>query len=142
MGDACRHSHGGTVPGLPGWVCGQCWQNLDERPKRYGMEATIRGEKGHGPRQIIIWQAAESRSAEGMTLGQFVLAVAQRFAVKGRLNRASAMELALSSLRGLREVDAIGEFGSPASEWSREAAQDIADEEMTYWDADGDMRNG
>lgn len=141
MADPCKHLHGGVVPGLPGWVCGQCWNILAERPKRYGMVSIALGsDPGSAPRQRqeVIWQAEERRSAEGLTLGQFVVLVAQRFAIRGRMNRAAAMEMALSTLRSCAEMDVIGEFGDPASEWSRGAATDIADEEMSYWDSDGD----
>lgn len=142
--DTCQHQHGGSVPDLPGWVCGQCWTVLEERPKRYGMVNVALGDKpGSSPRQRqeVIWQAEERRTAEGMTLGKFLVAVAQRFAIRGRMSRADAMEMALSVMRGLAQMDAIGDFGSAASEWSRDAAQDIADEEMTYWDHEGGKGN-
>ena len=52
------------------------------------------------------------------------------------MERAAALELALTIMRSLREMGAIGDFADQASEWSRDAAKDIADEEMTYWDDD------
>lgn len=136
----CGHLHGGTVPGVPGWVCGQCWHILPDRPRRYRM---VMPTGGGGPRsqpgaarQEIDWMAGELRTVSGMTLGDFVVALAQRFAVKGRMERAAALELALTIMRSLREMGAIGDFADQASEWSRDAAKDIADEEMTYWDDD------
>lgn len=137
--DTCQHKHGGAVPGIPGWVCGQCWTILAERPKRYGMvNVALGGDPGSAPRQRqeIIWQAEERRTSAGMTLGAFLIIIAQRFAVKGRVDRAGSMELAIGAMRALLDLGPEFEFADPRSEWSREAAIEIADEEMSYWDQD------
>lgn len=143
--DTCKHIHGGTVPNLPGWVCGQCWRNIEERPKRYGMVSvtSVKGSDEPAYRQEIIWMAEERRAESGLTLGEFLVALAQRFAVRSHMERSSAMDLALSTMQSLSEVGAIGEFADPVSDWSREVANDIADEEMSYWDNDeGEEANG
>lgn len=138
----CQHLHGGSVPGHIGWVCGQCWNTLESRPRKYGPAPLQSGGTGAGSRQQIIWQADERRTSHGMTLGQFLIIIAQRFAVRGRLDRASAMELALSAMRALMDLGPEFEFADSRSEWTREAAIDIADEEMSYWDSDREEANG
>lgn len=142
----CLHVHGGAVSGHPGWICGQCWQIIPDRPRRYEMRpAPIDvATRGSAPlfRQEVTWQAEERRSAQGLTLGDFLIALAQRFAIRARIARDEAMEIALETMRSLRDMNTIGEFADPDSEWSRDAAKDIADEEMTYWDQEGGGSNG
>jgi len=128
------------VPGHIGWVCGQCYQTLESRPAKYGMVAT--GGYPNGSRQQIIWQADEKRTKDGMSLGQFLSIIAQRFSVKGRIDRAGAMELAIAAMRALRDLGEEFEFADQRSDWSRAAAIEIADEEMSYWDNEGGSSNG
>lgn len=127
----CQHLHGDQVPDLFGWVCGQCFTVLEDRPKRYGMtpQSNISGDKYLVARQQIIWQAEILKSAEGTTLSVFLGAVAKRFMRKGGLDRESAFSAALDAVKGL---DAV--FGQADFDWSRASAVDVADEEMTYWD--------
>ena len=145
MADACDHPHGGEVPGLPGFVCGKCWSLLEKRPVRYGM-VTLHGVAvagGSEPliRQDIIWRAPERTGDGGITLGQFVVALAQRFSIRASMQRPVALVMALGVLRDLASAGVIGEFGDQECEWSRGSAKDIADEEMAYWDQDGGVGN-
>lgn len=142
MADPCTHQHGGSVPGHIGWVCGQCWTTLEARPKKYGPVINAGGSRGSAPLQQIIWQADERRTAAGMSLGAFLIIVAQRFAVRGRLARAESMQLAIGAMRGLLDLGPEFEFADPRSDWTREAAIEIADQEMSYWDGHGGAANG
>lgn len=137
----CDHPHGSSVPDLAPWICGRCFAKLHDRPTRYTMVpnlAVIGAQRGDVPamRQEIVWQAAERVSADGTTLAKFLRAVARRFMRRGKMDRHDAYEMALTVTK-LLEV----EFGSAAECWSVEAAHDLADEEMTYWDQDGDGSN-
>lgn len=138
----CKHEHGDTVSPLMGWVCGQCFKVLDDRPKRYAMvgikvPADWDGKIHSGMRQEIVWQADVRKSAEGTTLSAFIAAVARRFERRGGLDPQDAYQQALDAIK-LMEV----EFGHPDYDWSRLSAIDVADEEMTYWDHDETAGNG
>lgn len=122
--DSCNHKHGDNIPALMGWVCGQCFKVLGNRPKKYGTAGCSRG-----PRQEIVWQADVLKSAQGTTLSTFVTAVARRFERRGGVDKETAFLMALEAVAGIGE-----QFGSPDCDWSRMSAIDVADEEMTYWD--------
>lgn len=122
----CQHKHGDHVPALMGWVCGQCWTVLHDRPKRYGMK--IRSEDPQGVQEII-WQAEIRKSDDGTTLSTFLRSVARRVSHRSGMAKEDAYQVALEAARML-EV----EFGHPDYDWSRTGAIDIADEEMSYWD--------
>lgn len=36
MTEPCKNEHGGHVALAAGWVCGQCWRIIGERPVKYG----------------------------------------------------------------------------------------------------------
>lgn len=122
----CPHKHGDQVPALMGWVCGQCWKILPERPTKYGMHPPGYGAES---RQFIKWRAEIRKSADGTTLAIFLKAMARRITHRSGLVGEDAYQAALEAAR-LLEV----EFGHPDYDWSRLGAIDIADEEMTYWD--------
>lgn len=136
----CKHEHGSQIDQLMGWLCGQCFKILPERPKRYGMITVFDAEFEDGPappaRQEVVWQAGDRVSAEGTTLAVFLAAVADRFETRGGLDKEAAYLAALEAIKAL-EV----EFANPSEDWSIESAHDTADEEMSYWDNDGDMKN-
>lgn len=127
MKQNCQHEQGDRVPEL-GWVCGQCFKVLDQRPTRYGMRTRL-GMKGR--RQEIVWQAKIRTSAEGTTLSQFLKFMAKQYQRRAALGVHESYRMALENLRFLEE-----EFGCPHMIWNRSAAIDIADEEMSYWDHD------
>lgn len=134
---ACKHEHGDNVAPLMGWVCGQCFEVLAERPKRYRMvgikvPANWDGKRYGGDRQEIAWQAEVLKSSDGTTLSTFIAAVARRFELRGGLDKDAAYLAALDITKML-EVP----FGHPDYNWSRMGAVDLADEDMSYWDHDG-----
>jgi len=136
----CKHLHGGHIGALDAWVCGQCFQLLAGRPKRYGIVGPPGTKKTDAPRarQQIVWQAETRKSPEGTTLDQFLRAMARRFMSQCKdLDQREAHKLALDALKGME-----AEFGHPDYDWSRASAIDIADEEMTYWDEAEEQGNG
>lgn len=132
----CKHTHGARVEGLGCWVCGVCFQTLDQRPVKYGLgTAAIRGTDGPKSHpQIVTWKAEIRKSRDGTTLNSFLAAMARRFMSRDKtLDRREATRLALDT------TSAIGvPFSDPDHDWSRTAAIDIADEEMSYWDCEPD----
>lgn len=134
----CKHEHGDTVKALGAWVCGQCWQVIGERPKRYGplpftrpSDDAVRVEV----RQEIVWRADVLKSADGTTLDTYLKAIARRFQHRDKtLTDYEAHKLAIEEARGIGEP-----FGHPDYDWSRMGAIDVADEAMTYWDCDEAM---
>lgn len=129
----CKHEHGAKVDGLNSWVCGQCFEMLPSRPKRYQTYTTVADADGpRAPRQEVIWEAAVRRSEEGLNLDQFLASMARRFMKQDEsLDTFEAHKLSLDVVRSLDL-----EFGDPDIEWSRVGAIDIAEEEMTYWDGE------
>ena len=128
----CKHQHGAHVAALGPWVCGQCYQILSARPARYGMVRNpLHGMTDRAEvRQDVVWVAEVRKSPEGTTLDVFLRAVARRFMSRCKeLDKREAYKAALDALRGQE-----AEFGHPDYDWSRAAAVDVADEEMTYWD--------
>lgn len=141
---SCDHKHGDFVPELFGWVCGQCYRIIGERPTKYSM-VRVYAETNYGDvvpngsptsRQEIAWQAEILKSDQGTTLSTFLDAVARRFEKRGGLDRKDAMDTALESLRMME-----AEFGDKDYDWSRMSAIDVADEDMSYWDYDEPMGN-
>jgi hypothetical protein len=136
----CKHEHGDNVEPLMGWVCGQCFTIIGDRPKRYGfINAGLLGfdaVKG-GELQEVVWMADILKSAEGTTLGVFLAAIARRFERKGGLDRTAAYAAALDAAKMIEAP-----FGHPDHDWSRASAIDIADEDMSYWDCDVAGGNG
>lgn len=145
---ACRHDRGDYV--LTYWLCAECFQKLQERPKRYKMVSSgalcYRNEDGPEvtsplpKRQEISWQAIIAISKEGITFGRFIGMVAERFVRRGRLRKDEAIDMAIEALRGLHNLG--DKFGDKDFSWDREAANQIADDEMSYWDCDGAGGNG
>jgi hypothetical protein len=135
MKGQCKHRHGDNINPL-GWVCGQCFNILEERPKTYGMVSGTLGVDGEyktHPIQQIVWMAEIKVSEQKTTLSDFVSAIARRYQVKGLLGEHESYLMALESMKNNEE-----EFGDEKSDWSRVSAIDIADEEMSYWENDGD----
>lgn len=136
----CKHQHGDEVPYL-GWVCGQCYRKLDERPKRLEMVSLVPSEWDTGgtpppKRQDVVWQAEIKVSDDKTTLSKFIKFCAKRFMRRGGLDIEAAYEAALEALRMMDE-----EFGDDSVDWSRSGAVDLADEEMQYWDCDTAVGN-
>lgn len=136
----CKHQHGDQVSELMGWVCGQCWQILPERPKKYGLRVRMPRhlvpDAPHCPQEII-WQAEIRKSEDGTALSTFLRSVARRICHRSGMSKHDAYQAALEAVR-LMEV----EFGNVDYDWSRAGAIDIADEEMAYWDEEPTGSNG
>jgi len=130
---SCKHRHGDYVKPLGGWVCGQCFKILPERPQRLGMvrlpdHICFDGPVARGDRQDVVWQADIRKSKEGTTLAVFLAAMARRFIWWGwAKGQADGHKYALESLKMMGE-----EFGAPDYDWSRTSAIDIVDEEISY----------
>jgi hypothetical protein len=135
----CDHQNGGAVIGV--WVCGDCWAKLGSRPTRLGM-VQIRAEGGRGEsrnpimRQEIVWQA-QIATACGFTISQFIDALARRFMSRcADLTLHDASDFALDAARSL-EVP----FGHADYDWGANGAEELADDEMQNWDAEGGSSN-
>ncbi len=131
----CLHLRGDHIEAMGYWLCGDCWEKLASRPTRYAM---ITGSDRSGPpRQEISWQAEVVKGPEGVTLGAFIRTMAKRFQRKSRgLSDEDAYACAISALQHFGD-----KFGDPAFDWSHAGARELADEEMTYWDADSSVPN-
>ena len=132
----CRHEHGDMVNGY--WLCGQCYTKMAERPSRLVMEPIINVSEGETSRQIAVH--AEIRTAEsGLTLSEFIRLMAMRLITRnaGAMHMSDAIDYAAEVLKMAGD-----EFGSPDLGWDTACAWDLVDEDMSYWDGDGDGRNG
>lgn len=132
----CKHQHGDMVSGY--WLCGQCFQKLPDRPVRYVMEPAVPAGDPGRRRQMPVY--AQIRTTEsGMTLSQFVSAVARRLVAQtlGGLTMDDAIDYAVDLLK-LDEV----EFGSDDRDWSVAAACELVSEDMQYWDTAEQLSNG
>lgn len=132
MSDAlpCKHYHGDFIKPLGAWVCGQCFEMLAERPKKYKMTLTAHAT---ATRQEIIWQAEVRRSQEGTTLSFFLRIMVKRYQymVTG-MRRPDAYKTALDCLKSL-SVD----FGHSDFCWTRSTARELVDEDISYWEQTG-----
>lgn len=135
----CKHRMGGPVHHFGLWVCGVCWHKLEQRPKTYGPNPDflggIRGVRGSAPPQIIVWQA-EHRYAHGNDINSFLKHMAAYFTAKGGVPETEAYDMALSIMQTLGET-----FGDADFDWTKAGAEEVAREEMTYWETDGDDRD-
>lgn len=133
----CGHKRGDWISEMGFWLCADCFARLDGRPTHYGMVASPFGAEGGSIpryRQEIVWQAVIAEST-GVTLNDFLRTMSRRFIRKSRpaMSREDAYEIAISALKDIGDT-----YGDPAYDWSRDAARDMADEEMSYWEPSGD----
>lgn len=127
----CLHQRGADVSEMGYWVCADCWEKLSDRPRRYGG---VRG--GDGPAQVIIWEAEEAAS-DGVTLAKFLRAMSRRYMRRARdLSKDDAYSAAIDFLKSMDDA-----YGDDAYDWSLAAARELADEDMSYWDADNGGSN-
>jgi hypothetical protein len=91
------------------------------------------------PRQQIAWKADIATSKEGVTFSKFIGYIAERFVRRGRLEKQEAIDMAIEALKALAELGDT--FGCSDFSWDKDAAYEIADQEMSYWDSDGDGSN-
>ena len=138
MSDPCNHKRGDWIKEKSFWLCADCFSKLDGRTTRYGVisPAAIPREdliKWTQPLQQIIWQA-ETATADGVTLNDFLRTMAKRFIRRTRppMDKDDAYDMAISVLQTLGDV-----YGDPAFCWSHDAAREMADEEMAYWEEAG-----
>jgi hypothetical protein len=113
------------------WLCADCYARLEARPVKYGM-VPVQGQKGeYRERQDVTWAAAIAEF-EGVTFGAFIRTVAKRFMQRTRptMEERDAYDMAISCLKELGDT-----FGDAAYDWSHAGAREIADDEMSYWDA-------
>lgn len=133
MGD-CQHQRGDKIKERGFWLCADCFAKMDARPSRYGMVPQVLGSdsKWTGPLQQIVWQADQA-VADGLALNDFLRTMARRFMQKTRPSMAKddAYDMAISVLKTLGDT-----YGDPAYDWSHDGARELADDEMTYWEAD------
>lgn len=131
----CKHLHGAQVDQFPAWVCGQCFEQLDGRPTKYGPSMF---SDTHGGPQIITWQAEIKVAESGLNLADFMKAMALHFVKRCNLmHLTDAYAHALSVLK-----DQGQEFGDIALGWGREDAKELVNEELEYWEEEGDGSNG
>ena len=140
--DPCNHKRGDWIKEKGFWLCADCFLRLDDRPTRYRATSpfTIRNEDGKTwtqPLQQIAWQA-ETAVADGVTFNDFLRTMARRFMHKTRpsMDRDDAYDMAISVLATLGDA-----YGDPAFCWSHDAARELADDEMSYWDDGGKGEN-
>ena len=129
--DRCRHKRGDWIDAMGFWLCADCYARLETRPIKYGM-VRVEGERGeYRERQDVVWVAAIA-TFEGVTFGSFIRTIAKRFMRKTRptMDERDAYDMAISCLNEIGDS-----FGDTAYDWSHEGARDLADEEMSYWDA-------
>lgn len=140
--ESCGHEHGDWL--APWWLCGQCFTKFSDIPKRYEIrkvpaDGRYIGEGGApATRQEIVWQARKSASYDGATLVEFLGWIIERFKARGGVDTDTATELAIECLQNLGCA-----FGDGSVMWTRDAAYDLADGELDYWEHDtSDFCNG
>jgi hypothetical protein len=143
----CKHERGDYVLGY--WLCADCFAKIDRRPVEYRMvsssEICVRGADGKvssallAPRQEIAWQSKIAKSPEGVIFSKFIMMIAERFVQKGKIDKETAVGLAIEAIKSLAELG--DKFGDPDFAWDKDAAIEIADEEMSYWDSDEAVGN-
>lgn len=132
----CTHPSGDYVGET--WVCGHCFRRLDQRPRTYRMIPVIGGLKSPGG--AAFRQEADYApimvGSDGTTLGGFIMKMARRLMVKGRMPKQEAIEYAIDLLTSWRDEFEGAKFLTEADPWA------LVDEDMEYWDRDGDGSNG
>ena len=129
----CGHERGDWIAEKAFWLCADCWARLPDWPVQYGAPTSFNGS---AVPQVIIWSASKAEAPNGMTLNNFIKAMACRFIERTQppMSKSAAYDAAI----GVMEVS-LDQFGDPDLEWTNEAAQEMADDEMQYWDdAEGD----
>lgn len=129
----CKHEHGDSVLGI--WICGECWNKLDERPQRLGF-VSHGEEPGHRLRQEVVWRAAIRESVDGFTLSQFLMAMISHLRKFSEMSKHMALDIVLDLAR-CTDLP----FGDPDLEWGRETAEELVEEDIQYWDSDGAPSN-
>lgn len=127
----CKHVRGDWIKEKGYWLCADCWGKMDSRPTRYGYAMPILEAKYRtGPLQQIIWQA-EIAQADGLTLNDFLRAMARRYMRKTRppMSRDDAYDAAIDVLRSLGDP-----YGDIAYSWDGDGARELADDDMQEWD--------
>lgn len=126
----CNHKRGDWIKEKGYWLCADCWEKMDSRPKRYSMSLPIKGADRTGPLQQITWQA-EIAQADGLTLNDFLRAMARRYMRKTRpqMDRDDAYDAAIDVLKRLGDP-----YGDVAYSWDGDGARELADDDMQYWD--------
>ena len=137
----CKHPSGDFIDGV--WLCAWCWEKLDEQPRTYGREPmpyTAKDSTG-GPfeiRKTIVLARPEFRQtmklapiayADEVRLFAFIVMVANRLMDRGGLNRELAIDHAIELLR-LQDT----RFGDPDFAWDQGGAEELADEDLGWWD--------
>lgn len=130
--EACKqHKRGGDIKEMGYWVCGDCYSILPSKPITWGAgsQTTI-----DGPPQVITWQAETTKSAEGLTLNDFLKTAAHRYKYHARdISLEDAYDLAIELLKTIEE-----KFADPVMEWSHASAREIVSDDVScYWEEDG-----
>ena len=127
MKNKCTHAHGEYIGTL--WLCGQCYEMLNDIPKKY-FKGINPGGTEH--RQLVI-HAPTSKQVTGYSLEEFVMMMANHLAelTRGSLSGFEAISYAVGVL------DEFGiEFGDKGYGWGFDDAKELIREDMTYWDDD------
>lgn len=128
---ACNHKRGDWIKENGYWLCADCWVRLEKRPTKYTTATPVRGTDGKWtcPQPEISWQA-EIAQADGLTLNDFLRAMACRFMCKTHppMVRDDAYDAAIDALKNLGDP-----YGDTAYSWDAEGAREFADE-MRHWD--------
>lgn len=128
----CLHNRGDSVGDIGLWVCADCLEKLQIRPRIYGPNPDIVSyEKGSIPRQVIVWQA-EIATADGVRFSDFLRAMSRRYMRRTRpqISMSDAYNAALDYLKSLSP----DKYGDPAYGWDEACAEEIADEDMSEWE--------
>lgn len=131
----CLHRQGGHVRALGGWVCGQCWCRLDQRPTRYGRPKTwplSQNTDGPNPPQVITWQAEAKLTTDGTDIATFLGWIALVF--QRHCPGLTRFDAVLAALHEMEMVDEP--FAATDFDWTRDGAEELAKEFMQNWDAD------
>ncbi len=129
----CRHTRGDMVSEIGLWVCADCYEKLSGWPVKYGPTG------GGGPPQNIAWRA-EKASSDGISFAEFLCAMSCRYMMRTRprMQMRDAYDAAIEYLRWMLP-DA---YGDTAYSWDRDAAVELADDDMQDWDQAEDKSNG
>ncbi|NDV50378.1 hypothetical protein [Salipiger sp. PrR003] len=117
------------------WLCARCYAKLPHRPHRYITTGGIEGGDVPARQEII---NAPIAKAHGITLGQFVTAMALRLiaVTRGGFHKHDALDYAVDILRVLGDP-----FGSNDLDWTSSGARELVAEDMQSWDVDERLSN-
>ncbi len=128
---SCKHGHGEWIDGY--WLCGQCYEKMEDVPYDLKWELGGSHDSDGPPRRQISVKRPTSEHATGHSLKSFIWAMAHHLiaATRGGFTQIDANDYAIEILKG-GDV----EFGDYDYDWTFTGAKELVYEDVKYWDFD------